>query len=163
MVLAMTGKDFSIEETAEAKDGASISDAPSDGYEVSLIDVLTQLAYRKWLIAKVTGIAVLAGVVLALVQPVRYMATTKIMPPQQTQSTASMMMMNQLTGVGGGSLAALSGGGLLKNPNDIYVGLLTSRPIADAIIQKFEPGKGVPRQRHDESPQETGGLYRGYF
>ena len=137
MVLAMTGKDFSIEETAEAMDGASLSEAPSDGYKVSLIDVLTQLAYRKWLIAKVTGIVMLAGVVLALVQPVRYTATTKIMPPQQTQSGASMIM-NQLTGAGGGSLAALAGGGLgLKNPNDIYIGLLTSRPIADAIIQKF--------------------------
>ena len=133
----MTRKDFSIEETAEAMDGASLSEAPSDGYKVSLIDVLTQLAYRKWLIAKVTGIVMLAGVVLALVQPVRYTATTKIMPPQQTQSGASMMM-NQLTGAGGGSLATLAGGGLgMRNPNDIYIGMLTSRPIADAIIQKF--------------------------
>jgi uncharacterized protein involved in exopolysaccharide biosynthesis len=137
----MTGKDFSTEETAEVMDGASLSEAPSDGYEVSLIDVLTQLAYRKWLIAKVTGIAVLAGVVFALVQPVRYTATTKIMPPQQTQSGASMMM-SQLASSGGGSLAAMAGGGLgLKNPNDIYVGLLTSRPIVDAIIQKFNLAK----------------------
>ena len=30
------------------------------------------------------------------------------------------------------------GGGLLKNPNDIYVGLLASRPVADAIIHKFD-------------------------
>jgi uncharacterized protein involved in exopolysaccharide biosynthesis len=142
MVLAMTGKDFTIEETEETIDSASISDAPSDGYEVSLIDVLTQLAYRKWLIAKVTGIAILAGLVLCFVLPVRYTATTKIMPPQQTQSTASMLMMNQLTSSGGGSLAALAGGGMgLKSPNDIYLGLLTSRPIADAIIQKFNLAK----------------------
>ena len=141
MVLTMTGKDFSIEETEEAMDGASLSEAPSDGYEVSLIDVLTQLAYRKWLIAKVTGVAVLAGVVLALVQPVLYTATTKIMPPQQTESAASMMI-GQLTSAGGGSLAALAGGGLgLKSPNEIYLGLLTSRPIADAIIQKFSLAK----------------------
>ena len=141
MVLTMTGKDFSIEETAETMDGASLSEAPSDGYEISLIDVLTQLAYRKWLIAEVTGIAVLAGVALALVQPVRYTATTKILPPQQTQSAASMMI-GQLTGAGGGSLAAMAGGGLgLKNPNDIYVGLLNSRPVADAIIQKFDLAK----------------------
>jgi uncharacterized protein involved in exopolysaccharide biosynthesis len=138
----MTEQDFSIEETAEAMDSASLSDAPSDGNEVNLIDVLTQLADRKWLIAKVTGIAVLAGVVLALVLPVRYTATTKIMPPQQTQSAASMMI-GQLTSGGGGSLAALAGGGggILKNPSDIYVGLLTSRPIADAIIQKFSLAK----------------------
>jgi uncharacterized protein involved in exopolysaccharide biosynthesis len=141
MVSIMTGKDFSIEETAETMDGASLSEAPSDGYEISLIDVLTQLAYRKWLIAEVTGIAVLAGVALALVQPVRYTATTKILPPQQTQSAASMMI-GQLTGAGGGSLAAMAGGGLgLKNPNDIYVGLLNSRPVADAIIQKFDLAK----------------------
>jgi uncharacterized protein involved in exopolysaccharide biosynthesis len=137
----MIRKDFPIEETEETLDSASISDAPSDGYEISLIDVLTQLAYRKWLIAKFTGIAVFAGVVFALVLPVRYMATTKIMPPQQTQSAASMMI-GQLTSAGGGSLAALAGGGLgLKSPNDIYVGLLTSRPIADAIIQKFSLAK----------------------
>ena len=141
MVLRMTEMGFPIEETAETTDGASLSEAPSDGYEVSLIDVLTQLAYRKWLIAKVTGIAVLAGLVFALVQPVRYTAVTKIMPPQQTQSAASMMM-SQLTSAGGGSLAALAGGGLgLKSPNDIYIGLLTSRPIADAIIQKFSLAK----------------------
>ncbi len=134
----MAKQDHSIEETAPVMDKTSLSAVPSAGYEVSLIDVLTQLAYRKWLIVKVTGIAVLAGAVLSLVLPVRYTATTKIMPPQQTQSTASMLMMNQLTSVGGGSLAALAGGGLgMKNPNDIYIGLLTSRPIADAIIQKF--------------------------
>ena len=46
MVLAMTGKDFSIKETVEATDGASLSETPSNDYEVSLIDVLTQLAYR---------------------------------------------------------------------------------------------------------------------
>jgi uncharacterized protein involved in exopolysaccharide biosynthesis len=142
MVLAMTGKDFSIEETVESMDRASISEAPGDDYEISLLDVLTQLAYRKWLIAKVSGTAGLVGLVICFVLPVQYTATTKIMPPQQTQSTASMIMMSQLAGAGGGSLAALAGGGLgLKNPNDIYIGLLNSRPIADAVIQKFELAK----------------------
>jgi uncharacterized protein involved in exopolysaccharide biosynthesis len=135
----MTEQGFSIDETAA--NSASLSETPSNDYEVSLIDVLTQLVYRKWLIAKVTGIAAIAGVAISFTLPVRYTATTKIMPPQQTQSTASMMM-SQLTSGGGGSLAALAGGGLgLKNPNDIYVGLLTSRPIADAIIQKFDLAK----------------------
>jgi uncharacterized protein involved in exopolysaccharide biosynthesis len=105
----------------------------------NLIDTLTQFAYRKWLIMKVTGIAILLGVILCLVLPVRYTATTKIMPPQQTPSTASLLM-SQLNGGGAGALASMAsaGGGLsLKDPNAIYVGLLTSRPIADAIIQKF--------------------------
>jgi capsule polysaccharide export protein KpsE/RkpR len=105
--------------------------------EISLLDVLTQIARRKWLIAKVTAISMLLGVAACLVLPVRYTATTRIMPPTQTQSTASLMM-NQLANMGAGSLAAVAGGGLgLKNPNDIYVGLLNSRPIADAIIHRF--------------------------
>jgi uncharacterized protein involved in exopolysaccharide biosynthesis len=133
----MTRSDNPLNETEATVDGVSSAETPGKDHEVSLIDFLTQLAYRKWLIAKVTGIFVLAGVVLALVQPVRYAATTRITTPQQTQSAASMMM-NQLAGSGGGSLAALAGGGLgLKSPNDIYVGLLTSRPIADAVIKKF--------------------------
>jgi tyrosine-protein kinase Etk/Wzc len=127
---------YSSATRAPQKD-ASSWEAPGTGHEVSLFDVLTQLAYRKWLIAKVTAIAMLAGVTMCLVLPVRYTATTKIMPPQQTQSTASMMM-NQLANLGAGSLAAVAGGGLgLKNPNDIYVGLLNSRPIADAVIHRF--------------------------
>jgi tyrosine-protein kinase Etk/Wzc len=138
MVKAMAWKDSPAEGTAATMDRISTPSVPSERYEVSLIEVLTQLAYRKFLIAKITGIAVLIGLVLCFVLPVRYTATTKIMPPQQTQSTASMLMMNQLASVGGGSLAALAGAGLgLKNPNDIYIGMLTSRPIADAIILKF--------------------------
>ena len=113
----MTGKDFSIEETAATMDGISSSEAPSDGYEVSLIDVLTQLAYRKWLIAKVTGIAVLVGVVLSLCAARRGIRQ----PPKSCRhnrlSPTASMMMSQLAGAGGGSLAALAGGGLgLKNP-----------------------------------------------
>jgi tyrosine-protein kinase Etk/Wzc len=109
----------------------------SVGHDYGLIDLLTQLAYRRWLIAMVTGIAVTSGLVLSLVLPVRYTAATKLMPPQQSPSSASMLM-NQLTSSGAGSLAAMAGAGLaLKNPNDIYVGLLNSRPVADAIIQKF--------------------------
>lgn len=144
MVFIMTGKDSSIEENTAAQGESCISEVSCDGYEVSLIDILTQLAYRKWLIAKITGAAVLAGVILALVLPVRYTATTEIMPPQQTQPAAAMLM-NQLTAAGGGSWAAFAGAGLgLKNPNDIYIGMLKSRPVADAIIQKF----GLMREYH---------------
>jgi tyrosine-protein kinase Etk/Wzc len=127
-----------ITELGVALEDVSTPVACRDDRETTLIDALTQLAYRKWLIAEVTGISMVAGLTLCLLLPVRYTATTKIMPPQQTQSAASLLM-SQLTSVGGGSLAAIAGGGLgLKNTNDIYVGLLTSRPVSDAIIGKFK-------------------------
>jgi tyrosine-protein kinase Etk/Wzc len=124
-------------QSAAPSQGAASWDAAGTGDEVSLLDLLTRLVSRKWLITKVTGTGLLIGVICCLIWPVRYTATTKLMPPQQTQSAASLMM-NQLANMGGGSLAAVAGGGLgLKSPNDIYIGLLNSRPVADAIIAQF--------------------------
>ncbi len=134
----MTQQNAYVNDAQPTLDYAPLSEEHSPAYAFSLIDVLTQLAYRKSLIAKAAAVGMLSGVVLSLLLPVRYTAVTKLMPPQQTPSTASMLM-NQLTSTGAGPLAALAGGGLgsLKNPNDIYIGLLNSRPVADAIIRRF--------------------------
>ncbi len=130
--------------TGQNPNSSPLEDAAVSGsipaYEsITLFEVLTMLAQQKLLIAKVTGILMLIGLVLCFALPTRYTASTSIMPPQQTQSGASMIA-NQLTGSGGfgaPTLAAASGFGL-KNPNDLYIGLLKSRPIADAIIGQFD-------------------------
>lgn len=106
--------------------------------EIDLLDLLIVLTKRKRMILSVTlGSAIIAGIVSLLI-PSRYTATTKILPPQQSQSAAAMVM-NQLAGSGMGSFAALAGGSLnLKNPSDIYIGILKSRTIADTLISKFD-------------------------
>ena len=105
--------------------------------EVTLIDIFICLARRKRVILKTLLLALAVGGTLSIVLPVRYTATTEIMPPRQTQSEAALLV-SQLTTSSAGSMAALAGGGLgLKNPDEIYIGLLQSRPIADAIIQEF--------------------------
>ena len=109
----------------------------SSGFEVSLIEALVELVRYKRLIAMVTSSVILLGVLYCLTLPTLYTSTTKIMTPQQAQSSAALLM-SQLTNSGAGSLAAVAGGGLgLKNPNDLYLGLLGSRLVADAIIQEF--------------------------
>jgi tyrosine-protein kinase Etk/Wzc len=124
-------------EPGTGRDGVHSTEMSNQALEVGLIEVLTQLAYRKRLIAKVTGVAVLIGLILCFVLPAKYTATIKIMTPQQSTSAANLM--SQFSASGAGSLAVLAGGGLsaLKDPNTLYVGLLNSRPIADAIIHKF--------------------------
>jgi uncharacterized protein involved in exopolysaccharide biosynthesis len=119
------------------QDGIHLTEMSNQALEVSLIEVLTQLAYRKRLIAKVTGVAALIGLILCFVLPAKYTATIKIMTPQQSSSAATLM--SQFSASGAGSLAVLAGGGLnaLKDPNTLYIGLLNSRPIADGIIHKF--------------------------
>ena len=127
--------------------GAVLQETPdqevsAQAREHAMIDALTQLALHKGLIAKVVAISVLIGLVLCFALPVRYTAVTMIMPPKQTQSTTSFLNA-QL-----GSLADAAGGagGLLKDPNAIYIGLLKSRPVADAIITGFDL-RGVYRAK----------------
>jgi tyrosine-protein kinase Etk/Wzc len=111
--------------------------APRETTEIDLLDLLIVLARRKKLIVWATvGSAVIAAIISLLI-PNRYTATATILPPQQTQSTATMLM-NQLAGSGLGSLAAMAGGGLgLKNPNDLYIGMLKSHTVEDRLIQQF--------------------------
>ena len=126
----MTEQDIPMNQSVAA-------DVTDEDIEISMIDVLTQLAYRKWLIAKVTGAATLIGLILCFALPVKYVASTKLMTPQQ--SLPATALLSQLSASGTGSLAALAGGGLsaLKDPNAIYLGLLASRPVEDAIIHQF--------------------------
>jgi capsule polysaccharide export protein KpsE/RkpR len=104
---------------------------------VALIDFLTTLAERKHFIAAVVGIATVFGVATSLLLPARYTATTTLMTPQQTQSLSGLLMNQLVSSNNTTSLAAIVGGAGLKSPNDIYIGLLRSRPIADALVQRF--------------------------
>jgi tyrosine-protein kinase Etk/Wzc len=134
----MTEHYSSISRTKTTPEESILSEDFGAIRKVSIIEVLTQLARRKWLLAKVTGAAALAGGILSFLLPVRYTAITTIMPPQQTPSSAALLM-NQLSNSSTGALSAAAGIGLgiRTGTNDIYLGLLKSRPIADAIIQKF--------------------------
>jgi tyrosine-protein kinase Etk/Wzc len=112
-------------------------ETPGSATEINPIEIITRLALEKWLIAKAVAAAFLAGTIVCLVLPVRYTATAKLLPPQQAAPAAAILM-NQLVSASTGSLAAVAGMGLgLKNPNDIYLGLLASRPIIDGIIGQF--------------------------
>jgi capsule polysaccharide export protein KpsE/RkpR len=144
----MSPQNSYIDEAEATLEYAPLPEDHAPALAFSLIEVLTQLARRKQTIAKGAGLGMLTGLLLSLVWPVRYTAVTTLMPPQQTPSTASLLM-NQLTGSGASPLAALAGGSLgLKNPSDIYVGLLRSRPIADAIIHRF----GLATLYHAKDP-----------
>src|SRR5438270_1736780 len=119
--------------------------------EIDLLDLLIVLAKRKRMILTITAASAMLALVVSLLLPNRYTATTKILPPQQSQS-ASSMLLTQLAGGGMGPLAALAGGSLgLKNPNDIYLGILKSRTIQDALIAKF----GLMRVYRDKHPSDA--------
>jgi tyrosine-protein kinase Etk/Wzc len=103
--------------------------------EVTLLDVVALLAGRRRFILRFVLGALLLAVAVSFLLPVRYEAHILLLPPQQN-SSMSAMLMGQLANLG--SLASLAGGSLgLKNPVDMYVSLLTSRTVEDAMIQRF--------------------------
>lgn len=98
-----------------------------------LIELVQMLIGNRSFLAKISLVGVLCGVTIAFSMKTVYTATATIMPPQPAQSSLASLM-GQL-----GSLSALGGGAssLLKNPADLYVGILQSRTIADAAITQF--------------------------
>lgn len=100
--------------------------------DFNFIDFLTVLAKRKKPIIGVTAAVAVMAVAVSLVLPEVYSANAKILPPQPTSSSASALL-SQLGPVG--ALAGVSG---LKNPNDLYVGMLKSRRVGDQLIAKFD-------------------------
>lgn len=104
---------------------------------MTTLDILALIVGNKKTVMTITALAMLAGIVTSLLLPVRYKATTQLTTPQQTQSAA--LMLNQLGSSAASSMAALTAGGLgLRTPNEIYIGMLGSRTIADAIIHHYD-------------------------
>jgi uncharacterized protein involved in exopolysaccharide biosynthesis len=80
-----------------------------------------------------------ASVILVLLIPVRYTATARLMPPEQSNSSGIAAMLASITGNGGGGLGAVGGDLLgLKTSGDLFLGVLHSRTIEDALIAKFD-------------------------
>ncbi len=108
--------------------------------EISLLDLLIVLAKHKRFVLGVPLAAAIAASVVSLLLPNIYTATTRLLPPQQSASATSALL-NQLGGALGG-LGGVAGGALgVRNPNDLYVGMLKSRTVADNLISRFELGK----------------------
>jgi tyrosine-protein kinase Etk/Wzc len=101
--------------------------------ELSIVDVLAVLKKRKKLLWRIPVVVALAATVICFAIPNVYKATTRLMPPQQSQSSASALL-SQLGGVAG----MASGIGSLKSSNDLYVSMLRSRTIAERLVAKFD-------------------------
>ena len=116
---------------------------PSGGNEkdeMGLVDILVTLAENKKIIAGATIASALVAAAVSMVLPPSYMATVKLLPPQQAQSSTSMLL-SQLGGLAG----AAAGMGGLKNPADVYVSMLKSRTVAERLSDRFS------LQKHYES------------
>lgn len=102
--------------------------------EIHLLDLLIILGRHKRAVIGMPLLIGLLAMMLSLIMTPIYTSTVKIMPPQQQQGSGlAAAMLGQLGGLAGAA-GGLTG---LKNPNDLYVGMLESRTIADNLISRF--------------------------
>lgn len=127
-----TSSDLNMEvNSMTASDGTQ----GEDGHDtaVRLTDLLAYLGSIKWWIVLITivGAAISVGVALSL--PRYYVATTLLMPSQQSQGSAMgpVAQLGSLVGVAGGALSA-------KSNDELYIGLMKSRSILGTVVKQFD-------------------------
>jgi uncharacterized protein involved in exopolysaccharide biosynthesis len=125
--MEMTGFDGPEVDTSET------DESPND---VSLLDLLIVIGRRKKFLAVSTLAVGTLALIVTLLIPKRFTATTTVLPPQQG-SSLSAALLSQMGNLG--AIGSLAGGSLgLKNPADMTIALLKSRSVEDAMIQRFE-------------------------
>ena len=115
-----------------------LHDAGNTEESVSLLDLALVLAARKRFIMLCSLIAAVVTAIIALILPVVFTATTTMLPPQQSSSASALLGslggLASLAGGAGGGAASMLG---LKNPADLYIGLLQSETVSDELIGHF--------------------------
>lgn len=99
---------------------------------IKLLELLQVLAKRKMLIIKMCSIALIASVAYSLSLPNIYSATAKILPPQKESGGGISALIGQAGGLASLATGGLGGGG------DLYVGILKSRSVNDAVVERLD-------------------------
>jgi uncharacterized protein involved in exopolysaccharide biosynthesis len=115
--------------------------------EINLLELLRVIARRKSVIIRICAVAVILSVFYSLSLKNIYTASAKILPPQKDSGGGLSTLLSQA-----GGLAALAGGmGGLGGSADLYLGVLKSRSVADAVIKRLNLQKEFKAKTIDDA------------
>ncbi len=100
-----------------------------------VVDGLVILLRRRRLMGAVALLTTLAATPAILLRPPSYVAQAVILPPQQQQSSIAAFASGAMGGLMAGGMSSPLG---LRNPDDLYIGILKSRTLSDDIIAEFD-------------------------
>jgi tyrosine-protein kinase Etk/Wzc len=139
-----------LQEQAAPEVSSVAQPAAKSQNEISVLDFLIVLAERKRTIFWITAAFAIVSVIVSLLLPIKYTATATLLPPQQNSSLGSQLAA-QLGSMSGVAASLAGGSSLLKNPNDLYVAMLKSRTVEDAMIDHF----GLMQEYHKKYLSDT--------
>ncbi len=129
----MTPHEITELRLADGEKTAKTQFAPDETGKSHFLDPIVTLAKHRTLVIGLPLVVGVIAAIISLVLPATYTAETKVVPPQNASSSTGIL--NQL---GPLATAAANGKDLsLHGPSDMYVAMLHSRTIADALIQRF--------------------------
>jgi uncharacterized protein involved in exopolysaccharide biosynthesis len=104
----------------------------AEGARKSLPELVLILVRRKIQILTISAVALIASVVYTLCLPPIYTASAKLLPPQKEGGGGLSALLGQAGGLAGLAASTLGGG------SDLYVSILKSRSVADAVIKRLD-------------------------
>jgi uncharacterized protein involved in exopolysaccharide biosynthesis len=123
--------------------------------EINLLELLRVIVRNLPLIAKVTAAAAILSVIYSLTLKNVYTAKATLLPPQKDSGGGGAAAL--LASMGGG-LAGLAGG--LGGSADLYLGILKSRSLTDAVIKKLDLQTELKSKNADATRAALQGLVK---
>ena len=100
--------------------------------EINLLELVQVLVNRKMFVMKICSVAIVLSVAYSLTLPNIYTATAKVLPPQKENGGGLSALLGQAGGLAGLAASGLGGG------SDLYIGILKSRSVEDAVIRRLD-------------------------
>lgn len=126
--------------------------------QISLLEALVVLARHKRLVVVFPLVCSLIAAVIGLILPNIYTGVARILPPQQGGSPITAILMGDTSALNAGSSVGQALG--LRNPSDLYVGMLQSRTIIDSMITRFDLQKLYSKDTLTETREKLSRLSR---
>jgi tyrosine-protein kinase Etk/Wzc len=124
-----------LEAGRDYTDKADVSLSAGEGEDsVDLIELLQRLYREKRTIFATSVASFVVATICAFLLPIQYTSTVSFVPPNGGSGGAmAAALAGQLSAAGAGELL-----GSVKNPGDLYAGILGSRWIASTIVRRFD-------------------------
>ncbi len=130
--IEQTGPEYSVDDFS--KEVSPPPDSEDPGL-IGVMDLLVPVIRRRRLLLFCTLVGLLLGLLWTLRKGI-YIAVTTVLPPQSSVTSGVLGQIGSLAGIVGG--AGLSG---QHSSQDLYVSLLQSPSVQDAVVRRFDLNK----------------------
>jgi uncharacterized protein involved in exopolysaccharide biosynthesis len=119
------------------------------------VGALRQVLLGRRFVVRFTAACVLLSVIIALIIPNTYLATVRLMPPNETPPMLSALLGS--SGSGSSAMGMVAADLLtMKNTGALFVGILRSRTVQDRIIGGFELRSVYKVRRQEQARLKLG-------